>query len=202
MKYILKVILIILLIMLVAGLLFGFVFKDKNIDDKKTNILDFANEWSLTAGTGDSALTINQDTKSIIIDNMSLPGKGGDITEFKCNDKTFADKIRISFSVNDIVWNAQNIGTMELHGDLFNKCYNFHEYTLFDNLFSNYYNSNKDTLNLKSGDCIATMLIEISFIMPESLQIYEDMYAGNLNMIEYVELSNYVYSVNIPILIK
>lgn len=202
MKYILKVILIILLIMLVAGLLFGFVFKDKKGEGDSSTLLNFAEEWSLTSGTGDSALIINQDTKSIIIDDMSVSGNGGEIIEFKCNEKTFADKIRISFTVNDNVWKATRIGTMEFHSNLENKTYIFHGYELFENMFFSFYNSNKDTLNLKSGDCIATMLIEITFIMPESLQLYEDLYAGKLNIIDYVELSNYVYSVNIPILIK
>lgn len=202
MKYILKVILFVLLIMLVAGLVFGFAFKNKNIDDKKFDNLAFVDEWSLMFGTGENALLINQDTQSIIVDDMSIAGSGGDFTEFKCNDKTFVDKIMIRFSVNNDVWNAPNVSGGDIYGNFENRTYEYNGNKLYKNMYSDYYNANKLSLNLKSGDCISIMSIDITFMMPESLKIFDDFCAGKIDATEHVKLFKYVLSLNIPILIK
>lgn len=167
-----------------------------------TDVLSFADEWSLTAGTGENALVINQDTKELLLDDLSIPDTGGEVKEFKCNDKTFVDKIMIRFSVNNDVWNAQNITGFDIRGNVENRTYDYGGNSLYKNMYSNYYNANKDSLNLKSGDCIATLSIDISFMTPESLKIWEDMFLGKVNITDYTKLSNYIVSINIPIIKK
>lgn len=169
---------------------------------EKSDVLSFADEWSLTAGSGENALIINQDTKELLLDDMSIPDTGGEVKEFKYNDKTFVDKIMIRFSVNNDVWNAQNITGFDIRGNVENRTYDYGGNSLYKNMYSNYYNANKDSLNLKSGDCIATLSIDISFMTPESLKIWEDMFLGKVNITDYTKLSNYIVSINIPIIKK
>lgn len=178
------------------------IFNKNTEVSEKSDILSFAEKWSLTAGTGENALIINQNTKELLLDDLSIPDTGGEVKEFKCNDKTFADKILIRFSVNNEVWNAQNITGFDIRGNVENRTYDYGSNTLYKNMYSNYYNANKDTLNLKSGDCIATLSIDISFMTPESLKIWDDMFLGNLNITDYAKLSNYIVSINIPIIKK
>lgn len=178
------------------------IFNKNTEVTEKSDVLSFVDKWSLTAGTGENALIINQNTKELLLDDMSIPDLGGEVKEFKCNDKTFVDKIMIRFSVNNEIWNAQNITGFDIRGNVENRTYDYGSNVLYKNMYSNYYNSNKESLNLKSGDCIATMSIEISFMTPESLKIWDDMFLGNLNITDYAKLSNYIVSINIPIIKK
>lgn len=206
MKYILKIILIILVIGIAFGIFAGMTnwFSDFSFKpDNSSSLFEFADKWQIIAGTGENALHINQDTKAIYVNDLSQKGKGGVLTNFKCDDTTFVDKILVTFLGNSDVWNVGNMNSMTLHGNYEKKIYEFHGYELYENPFVDYYNANKSNLNIQSGSVLGSMQFDITFMFPEYMKKYDELMSGNLSKIfEYESMgSNYVNSIIIPIIL-
>lgn len=173
------------------------IFNKNAENSENTDILAFADEWELTAGTDESALKINQDTKSIFIDDLALPGAGGVVSEFICKSNTYAERIRIFLDGNKSIWNASG-KSMEFHGDITARTFDFHNYELYKNMFAEYYNANQS--NIETGACVGTMTIEIDFVFPEKLKFAEYAIKNNIEIVtDFFTYSDYVYYANIPI---